>query len=1155
MSNIQTTVKPTFHSIHSLAVVSFLTFCCDASAANLTWDTVAGDGATITVGGGTWNTAAVAWNNAGADVAWTQTNTTTAINSAIFAAADGAHAITVGASIAAQGIAFQNSGYTLSGASTQTITLNLSSPAITTTTGKTANIGNNLTISTTVASGNPITIAGGGTLNVTGAATKIQAGSNNITLSSGPILNLTGGASIISPGSLVVGTSTLNTVFTVDGGVVTTGISSGTGSQNIVIANAGTGIAATLTLKSGSVTNLGVNPGTTDSGLRFGASSGITGSVAANLNLDGGTLTVARVYEFTNAATLISMINLNGGTLKVTSGALNAANFMTGLDSVNVKEGGAVIDTNNVAATIAQSLLHGGAAPIDGGLTKKGLGTLTLTGANAYTGPTIINAGKIGITAPYNSVTDTTINANGRLRVTTAVTASAIPSITVNTDGGIEANVGTYTVGKLAGLSTATFVAAGNYKIDLAGSSVLIGDITVLSYTGKTGTGVPSLGSVPPGVTGTVEDTGSAIVIHVLTPQVPSLVWSAGTGDWDTTTSDWTGSTYSEGAVVTFPDLAGYNVVNLTTNRSPYTTSISNVSGNTYKLSGSSVAGFSTLTKSNTGASILASVNSYSGLTSVSAGGLLVGADNALGSTAGGTSVGNGAFLGLTGGISYAASEPVSGAGLGNLAAITTELNDNLLASETLAVQRGFIQSSSGNNSFAGPVEINATGINRIGVQDGAQLTLSGAVTNSTGVVGVIVLFRAGLNDGDFITLTNGANSWDGETRIFTNNSGTGAGLKLGIDNALPAPSTVVAGGGSSGSGNMLNLNGFDQSLNGLTNSNGTLHILNNGSSSSTLTLNPTADRDSFTILTTMTTIEDGTQKILLVKDGLFKQTLHGTHTYTGSTTINTGTLALNASGTIDNTESVTIGAGASFDVSAKTSYELPAGKAITLKIDGTAAGIAGKIKAAGLDISNASVVLDPVTTLDDAVYILAEYTAASLTGTQFASVNSISGYSIDYAYNGGTQMALVQDLAAGFVSWISKPEFSLAAIDQDPTDDPDNDGMENLLEFVLNGNPSISDPSIMPDVVVTATDFEFSYQRRDDSLNAETTQTFQYGTGLSDLAGWTDIVVSSGSETVGMATITVTDGTPADAVKISIPKSSVPPSTKLFGRLQVVKP
>ncbi len=116
---------------------------------------------------------------------------------------------------------------------------------------------------------------------------------------------------------------------------------------------------------------------------------------------------------------------------------------------------------------------------------------------------------------------------------------------------------------------------------------------------------------------------------------------------------------------------------------------------------------------------------------------------------------------------------------------------------------------------------------------------------------------------------------------------------------------------------------------------------------------------------------------------------------------------------------------------------------------------------------------------------------------------------------------------------------------------------MDNLLEFVLNGNPSISDSSILPKLVVTATDFEFTYQRRDDSVSPETTPTFQWGTTLASWPG--SAVVSAGGGPVLPATITVSAGTPSDAVtdtvKISIPKTEAGVTGKLFGRLQVVQP
>jgi hypothetical protein len=137
--------------------------------------------------------------------------------------------------------------------------------------------------------------------------------------------------------------------------------------------------------------------------------------------------------------------------------------------------------------------------------------------------------------------------------------------------------------------------------------------------------------------------------------------------------------------------------------------------------------------------------------------------------------------------------------------------------------------------------------------------------------------------------------------------------------------------------------------------------------------------------------------------------------------------------------------------------------------------------------------------------------------------------------------------VTGGYAGWIG--DFTVS----DPAEgaDPDFDGIDNLLEFVLNGNPSISDSASLPDLVVTATHYEFTFTRRDDSTPPETTQIFQYGT---DLIGWTDVAVPLGSGTVGAATFDVTDGSPADTVKVSILKS-LAQGGKLFGRLKVTKP
>ena len=117
------------------------------------------------------------------------------------------------------------------------------------------------------------------------------------------------------------------------------------------------------------------------------------------------------------------------------------------------------------------------------------------------------------------------------------------------------------------------------------------------------------------------------------------------------------------------------------------------------------------------------------------------------------------------------------------------------------------------------------------------------------------------------------------------------------------------------------------------------------------------------------------------------------------------------------------------------------------------------------------------------------------------------------------------------------------------PTADPDNDGMTNLMEFVLNGNPGISDSAaIAPTLNTSGSNFVFSFTRRQDSV-ALATQVFQYGT---DLAGWTSVTIGATGGVVGSATIAVgANGTGTDGVTVTIPKS-VAIGGKLFGRLKV---
>jgi autotransporter-associated beta strand protein len=122
-------------------------------------------------------------------------------------------------------------------------------------------------------------------------------------------------------------------------------------------------------------------------------------------NLDGGTLTTPTILSGMGT----SIFNFNGGNLRLNGGG---ATYMQGLTSVNVRAGGARIDTNGLSATIGQSLLHDpGLGPTsDGGLAIRGAGNLTLSGLNTYTGPTMVDAGILKLlTAGNNNVANSTV--------------------------------------------------------------------------------------------------------------------------------------------------------------------------------------------------------------------------------------------------------------------------------------------------------------------------------------------------------------------------------------------------------------------------------------------------------------------------------------------------------------------------------------------------------------------------------------------------------------------------------------------------------------------------------------------------------------------------------------------------------------------------
>lgn len=137
-------------------------------------------------------------------------------------------------------------------------------------------------------------------------------------------------------------------------------------------------------------------------------SDGIDDSVLSGGNtlsvfLQGGSLYTPYI-KTTSAAMIFNYVGpdgvvLNGGTLFATA---DSSDFIqtwtppgwTNRNDIGVGTGGANINTNGFDITITKVMKDSGGT---GALTKSGEGTLTLTAANSYSGPTTVNSGTLSL--------------------------------------------------------------------------------------------------------------------------------------------------------------------------------------------------------------------------------------------------------------------------------------------------------------------------------------------------------------------------------------------------------------------------------------------------------------------------------------------------------------------------------------------------------------------------------------------------------------------------------------------------------------------------------------------------------------------------------------------------------------------------------------
>jgi fibronectin-binding autotransporter adhesin len=518
------------------------------------------------------------------------------------------------------------------------------------------------------------------------------------------------------------------------------------------------------------------------------------------VNLNGGTTSLIGMSKGAGTGT----VNADGGKIRALAASANFFNGFNeagGVNSVNLLAGGLNFDTNGFAVTVSNPL----SGP--GGLTKSGNGTLTISGANNYTGATLVSAGILsldglltgsnitvnGTGATFNQSATGTIDGGGSTFTVSNGSASLAGTNTytgatniqggvLNLSGSLASNV---IIGNSASLTgegsttgSLTFASGGTSNLFFdpstpgtgfsANTIVATGaTVKVTPATAPVGSGIVVLNSIS-GIMGTLSNfqvnargslslTSTKLLFSV--DAAASLKWKGNDGTnpsfWDagvTTNWDNGGSPdkFYAGDNVTFDDTANSFVVaaqgvSVGAGNVTFANSI-----NDYILQGAPYAGTGLLTKSGSAKVTIVSTNSYSGGTTISAGTVQLGDGiGATGSLGSGAVVNNGTLVTNYGSNNVSLINDISGGG-------------------SLTQNGNGILTLTGAGSYTGTTTINA-GTLQIG---------AGSTAGSVGTGDIIVNGSLALNRSDTFS-------------IGGNISGTGSVIKLG-------PGTATLGGNTS---------------------------------------------------------------------------------------------------------------------------------------------------------------------------------------------------------------------------------------------------------------------------------------------------------------------------------------------------------------------
>lgn len=671
----------------------------------------------------------------------------------------------------------------------------------------------------TVASG---VISGTGSLTKTGTGSLAMTGNNTYS-----------GGTSISAGNLNVTTSSLpgnvansgTLAFSQAGAGTYTGIVSGSGNINyggggnytVTGANTYTGstaisnatVNATADNNFGAGTALTINNGTLQYEASFSSTKNISvASGGGTFNTNGfnstlsgiisgagtltktgtGTLTLTGTNTYSGGTTVSggtiktsADANLGNvsGTLTLNGGTMQYGSTFTSGRVISLGASGGTIDTQGTSPTIS------GVISGTGSLTKLGTGQLSLTGSNSYTGNTIVNEGilQVNTSAALGSASNTLTLNGGTLRYSAGFTTSRSVILgagngTVNTNGNNAVLSGT-----ISGSGSLTKI--NNGVLALSGTNTYTGGTTISSGTVSVSADA-NLGNT----SGILTLDGGTLAYGAAFTSARSVTLGAGNGTVDTgilsttlsgvisgtgsLTKVGSGSlilsganTYTGGTVITAGRLQGTttslqgDILNNASLRfaqgsdGTYSGAISGT-GNVEKISGGTVT--------------LTGINTYSGGTTISVGGLAGTTDSLQGAITNNAAVtfdqsANGTYAGImsgTGTLTKTGTGTLTFSGSNNYSGGTTvtagrlSVNGTIVGTTTVAsagtlggsgnfgtiVANGRIApgNSIGTMNVTGPVTFNSGSVYEVEVDAGGnsdKLIATGTITINGGTVDV----------------------------------------------------------------------------------------------------------------------------------------------------------------------------------------------------------------------------------------------------------------------------------------------------------------------------------------------------------------------------------------------------------------------------------